>query len=155
MYPSFEDLSVLIDSLKTNIGEPFTNENNFKQHINTLINSDDYEIGKRASTLFALWSNIYFKLGDHPSATPEVIYQIQLLDKYRLSIFKELAAICSSIISKEVNQQLKIESLEEEQLFETLLKEVDTHIRKNRIPDRDAIPLLLNVLHKHQFNLEG
>lgn len=154
MYPSEEDLNKLIDSLKTNIGEPFTNENIFKQHINTLLNSDDYEIGKRASTLFALWSNIYFKLGDQPLAYPQIFFQVHLLDKYRLSIFKELAAICSFIISKEVSQPLKIESLEEEQLFETLLKEVDTHIRKNRMPDRDAVPLLLNVLHKHQFNLE-
>lgn len=154
MYPSYEDLGMLIDSLKTNIGEPFTNEKIHKEHINNLFNSDDYEIGKRASTLFAFWSNIYLKLGDHPLANPQTIFQVQLLDKYRLSIFKELAAISSFIISKEVGQPLKIESLEEEQLFETLLKEVDSHIREKRIPDKNAFMIFLNILHKYQFNLK-
>jgi len=148
-----EHLNKLILSLKENIGNPFASEQELDSHLLELLNSDDQSIGLRASTLFALWSNIYYLLGDDPVVNADSIRQIYLLRDYRFSIYKELGSICSHIISEEVGYSLKIDTLEKEKLFEELLKEVDSYIRANRMPDGDAIPFLLNVLHKHLFKL--
>lgn len=145
----------LIDMLKNEIGTLYTEENSseFQAHIAELLSGDLKIASKRASTLFALWSNIDFVFGDEVVADSSTIEQAYLAKEYKFALANELAILCPYFISKEIGKQVRIESQEQFELFKEILKLVDDYIRKNRLPDGGAIPFLLNVLYKDLFKL--
>jgi hypothetical protein len=152
---TLEQSNHLISILKEDIGTLYTEENNseFQAHIAGLLSGDMSIASRRASTLFACWSNIDFVFGDEVITDSSNIAPAYLAKEYKFAIANELAILCPYFISKELDSPVRIETQEQFQLFNEILKIVDDYIRQNRLPDGGAIPFLLNVLYKDLFRL--